>query len=357
MDEIFRSIKAYLYDRATSPLIGAFIVAWSIWNYRVFLVVFAGKEQPVSEILSGIDLLFEPFSITVWGLSIPINGAFYNGVLIPSVLTASYIYLYPMLSKPVYEHSLKKQKELREIKQQEENNRLLSVEASREIYRQLAELQAENMRETENYTKQISSLNQTISDLEKELSAEVSQADELREAPYDDIGDAAPEEFDSIVHNAIEAMPDRDFQLSDLFTSQQWTSLDSTLKQGIGKRLKKKVDRGDFLNVKPKRKGAGGQQMYTKQQPVKEAKSKEKLSQEKENILLMFAGLQEGYGQVESDIHKNVGGHIEAIRMHIHDLQEDSYIGRSGSTEDGLALYELKPKGRKYLVENNLLEN
>jgi len=356
MDEIFKSIKAYLYDRAASPLVGAFIVGWSMWNYRIFLIVFAGKEQSVEAIFNSIDFLFQSFSVSVWVISIPINGIFYNGLLIPSLLTASYIYLYPMLAKPVYEHSLKKQKELREIKQQEENNRLLSVEESREIYRQLADLKAENIREAESYTKQISSLRQTINDLEKELSSEVTQADKLRETPYDDINDADPEEFDNIVRNGIETMADRDFQLSDLFTSQQWTSLDSTLKKGIGKRLKMKLDRGDFLGVSQKRKGTGGQQIYTKQNQVKELKPKRELSPEREKILKMFAGIQEGYGKMESGIHKHAGGHIETVRMHIHDLQEGSYIGRSGTTDEGQTLYELKPKGRKYLVEHNLLE-
>lgn len=84
------------------------------------------------------------------------------------MLTLSYIYIYPLLAKPVYEHSLKKQKALREIKQQEENNRLLSVEESREIYRQLSSLQAENLKETEDHAKQILALTQTINDLESQ---------------------------------------------------------------------------------------------------------------------------------------------------------------------------------------------
>ena len=40
MGDIIKSIKAYLYDRAASPLIGAYITAWSIWNYRVFIIIF-----------------------------------------------------------------------------------------------------------------------------------------------------------------------------------------------------------------------------------------------------------------------------------------------------------------------------
>lgn len=32
MQDILTSIKAYLYDRASSPLIGAFVVAWTVWQ-------------------------------------------------------------------------------------------------------------------------------------------------------------------------------------------------------------------------------------------------------------------------------------------------------------------------------------
>ena len=44
IDELWKSIKATLYDRASSPLLGAFAVSWFVWNYRMVVVVFADLE-------------------------------------------------------------------------------------------------------------------------------------------------------------------------------------------------------------------------------------------------------------------------------------------------------------------------
>lgn len=347
MDDIFKSIKAYLYDRSTSPLIGAFTVAWSIWNYRIFIAVFSGNEKTTEEIFSQIDKLFASFDFTLSSLSVPINGALYHGLIMPSLITLSYIYIYPLLAKPVYEHSLRKQIELRGIKQKEENNRLLSVEESREIYRRMSDLQVEYSNDVDNYNNQISSLNQTIKELETERASETKQADKLRQTPYDDINDADPEEFDSAIEKNLASIKDGEFQLSNLFTSDQWTSLNATLKQTIGKRFKEKVMRGDFVGVKVARKGAGNQQIYTK--------GTTDLPPIEEKILTKFAGLKAGYGQTEPDIQQEIGGHIESVRVHLHDMTEKGYISHTGETDDNKKLYELKPKGRKYLVENNLL--
>ena len=347
MDDIFKSIKAYLYDRSASPLIGAFIVAWSIWNYRIFIAVFTGSEKTTEEIFSQIDKLFSSFDFTLSSLSFNINGVLYHGLIMPSLITLSYIYIYPLLAKPVYEHSLRKQKELREIKQQEENNRLLSVEESREIYRRMSELQVEYSNDVDNYNKQISSLNQTIKELENELVSETKHADNLRQTPFDDINDADPEEFDSAIEKTLLSIKDGEFQLSNLFTGDQWASLNSSLKQAIGKRFKEKVMRGDFVGVHVARKGTGNQQIYTK--------GTADLSSTEEKILTMFAGLKSGYGQTEPDVQHEIGGHIETVRMHLHDMTEKGYISYSGETTDNERLYELNTKGRKYLIEHNLL--
>jgi len=265
MEDIFKSIKAYLYDRAASPLIGAFIVAWSVWNYRIGIIVFGGGDRPVEEIFSQIDNLYATHQITAFGISLPVNGVFFHGAFVPTILTLIYIYVYPWISKPVYEHSLRKQKELREIKQESENNRLLSVEESRGIYRRLAELQAKHEEEIDTYEKQVASLNETIKQLEAELSSEVNQADKLRESPFDDINDADPEEFDKSIEQRLKSTPAGEFQLSDLFNEEQWMSLNSSLKQSIGKRFKSKVQHGDFVGIKVERKGSGNQQIYSKE--------------------------------------------------------------------------------------------
>src|SRR5688572_12908861 len=113
MEEFSKSIKAFLYERSSSPLFGAFIVAWLGWNYRAIATLFS-EESLIDKFLI-IDRLYK---------SEPILGFLYwgqvkHGLLIPAAITAAYIFVYPILAKPVYKYSLKKQQELRKIKQEE----------------------------------------------------------------------------------------------------------------------------------------------------------------------------------------------------------------------------------------------
>jgi len=122
------SIKATLYDRASSPLFGAFVLAWCIWNYRVIAILFSGEDINIQ--FAAIDHRFALLIVPYINFEL---GLILHGLLIPMGIALFYIFLYPRLSIPVYERSLEDQKELRRLKQEKEDNELLSVEESREF--------------------------------------------------------------------------------------------------------------------------------------------------------------------------------------------------------------------------------
>ena len=155
---MYKSIKAFLYDRTSSPLFGAFIISWSIINYRVILTIFSGES--LANKFEVINTLFQPIDTGFFFVS----AALVHGFIYPVIATLLYIYLYPRLAKPVYKHSLKKQIELREIKQEEESNRLLTLEESREIYKEMAEVENRYNQQEEIHRKQVAGL---ISEVEK----------------------------------------------------------------------------------------------------------------------------------------------------------------------------------------------
>lgn len=168
MDDVLKSIKAFLYERSVSPLFGAFVLSWSIWNYRVLIIAFSssGFENK----LSALNSYFSPIAISTFGQDIIIPGSLLNGVVLPSIITILYIFVYPLLAAPVYQHSLKKQTQIREIKQAAENERLLSASESRELFKQLSTLQEKYDSERESYEKRIRSLSETIRELETNAS-------------------------------------------------------------------------------------------------------------------------------------------------------------------------------------------
>lgn len=164
MDEILKSIKAYLYDRSTSPLFGAFLLSWSAWNYKFIVVLLA--DEPLAAKFAFIGTLFSHIDVDMWGHGFWLSGSFVNGFLVPALAAYVYMYGYPLLAKPVYEYSLKRQKELRELRQKAEDNRLLSIEESRELHKKLALLQVERDKETASYQRELASLRQIVADAE-----------------------------------------------------------------------------------------------------------------------------------------------------------------------------------------------
>lgn len=268
MQDILTSIKSYLYDRAASPLVGAFVVAWSVWNYRFFMIIFSGdNENPITK-FEEIDKLFEAINFSLHEWSFSISGEIINGLLIPSTITVIYLFFYPLLAKPVYEHSLKKQKELRAIKQEQENQRLLSVEESREIYRRLAQMQSKHQEEIDHYNNQIEGLNKYIEGLESKgnLNTDTKTKSELEEknteVPIDEEHDI--EEYDDFIRKEVDALGTSRFRLNQLFGQEKWSSLPVSTRQSLGKRFRQQVERGDYVGISMSGKNSGNQQTYIK---------------------------------------------------------------------------------------------
>lgn len=268
MQDILTSIKSYLYDRAASPLVGAFVVAWSVWNYRFFIIIFSGDtENPVTK-FEEIDKLFETINFSLYKWIFPISGEIIHGLLIPSTITVIYLFFYPLLAKPVYEHSLKKQKELRAIKQEQENQRLLSVEETREIYRRLAQMQSKHQEEIDHYNNQIEGLNKYIEGLESKgnLNTDTKTESEIEEenieVQLDEESDI--ERHDNFIRDKVDALGIGRFRLNQLFGQEQWSSLPVSIRQTLGKRFRHQVERGDYVGVSIYGKNSGNQQEYVK---------------------------------------------------------------------------------------------
>lgn len=264
MQDILTSIKAYLYDRSVSPLIGAFIVSWSAWNYRFYVILFSDGLKVPGEAFREIDLLFSPQVFSLGDLSISISGKIFNGALMPALIAFAYLYVYPMIAKPVYEHSLRKQKELRAIKQAQENQMLLSIEESREIYRRLAQMQFKHQEEVDNYNNQISALNQHIESLSNSGRKVQEEDPEDAEAGSDKVSDEELRGYDKQIQAVVESHSGGKFLLNELFGQKQWSEIPVTTRQALGKRFRQQVERGDYVGISMLGKNAGNQQQYFK---------------------------------------------------------------------------------------------
>lgn len=119
--ELSKSVKAVLYDRISSPLLGTFAVSWVLWNHR-FITVLLSNMEPIEKFKVVDTVLYSTWDSLLWKMA-----AF------PLLTTALFIFLYPYPARFVFEFTRKHQKRLKEIRQRIDDETPLTVEESREI--------------------------------------------------------------------------------------------------------------------------------------------------------------------------------------------------------------------------------
>jgi hypothetical protein len=131
IEDIVTTIKAQLYERVASPLMGAFIFSWFAWNYKFLLILFSDEE------------VIEKFRIINEILYVDYKTTLLYGVLFPIITTLIYLFLYPYPARFVYQFTRNRQKEISDIKKKIEEESLLTVKESQVLRRQLGSLEEE----------------------------------------------------------------------------------------------------------------------------------------------------------------------------------------------------------------------
>jgi hypothetical protein len=119
LEEIITAAKEQAAERLASPIIGSFAVSWCLWNYKFLVILFS--QASVSVTFALISKLAFP---DTWSIAM-------RGVVLPLVSAAAYIFLYPYPAKFVYGFTRRRQKELNELRQEIEDETLLTREESR----------------------------------------------------------------------------------------------------------------------------------------------------------------------------------------------------------------------------------
>lgn len=160
MEDAIKSIKAYLYDRESSPLTGAYLVIWCIWNFRLILIIFSG--DPISIKFANIEnYLFEPSYFIPKSLWLGPLWVY----LAPLILALIYLLVLPILSIKVYEQTLEFRLKLNEVKQKIENQELLSKEESIRIRKEIFRLSEEYEQQIEKKDVQINMLKAQLQEI------------------------------------------------------------------------------------------------------------------------------------------------------------------------------------------------
>lgn len=199
-DELKNAVKAQLYEKAISPLSGAFILSWVLWNYRFILVLISSSPYP--EKISYIDKL----PISDW--------TFLYAFFFPLLSASAFIVLYPYPAKFFYEVSRKWQKELKEVQQKYDDEMPMDQEEARKIRREILQAEIEFDKELKNKEDEISRLKEIIAQSEREIPISAKGEEEgqqLNGMQYDMlsvVGEATGGVLLSALLNRFKKLPD-----------------------------------------------------------------------------------------------------------------------------------------------------
>lgn len=169
--ESFNSIKAHINQWLSSPLFGAFIISWIIFNYRFLLVVVS--DLPIDEKLNFIDCVIYP---NFWWLML-------WTALAPFAVSILGILAYPIPAHRIYKYTLEYQKKLNQIKQEIDDETLLTKEQSIKARREVAERETVYETEFDKLTTKIENLKRQLdSAMEDRRTAEQALA-KMEEKP------------------------------------------------------------------------------------------------------------------------------------------------------------------------------
>lgn len=148
LEELSKTVKAQLYERVSSPLLGSFLIAWCGWNYKFVLVLISSMEAEKK--LAYINANLYP---SIWDRVL-------EGFTYPLVTSLVLIFAYPWPARWIFSYSRKQQLKLKKLQYEIDEDTPLNMEDARELRRSNSKI---------------------VEDFEKEISLQKSQIERQKE--------------------------------------------------------------------------------------------------------------------------------------------------------------------------------
>lgn len=155
LTDIATTIKAQLYDRLTSPLTGAFLLSWPVWNWRFMIAAFSDLKAPQKISFIENNIFTDHVTTACYGIAFP---------LITAILAVT---LYPYASNYFYKISQSHKKQLKGIQQQIEDETPMPLQDAAELKRNFRNIQDQHDVRMHQKSLEISQAQLKIDELEK----------------------------------------------------------------------------------------------------------------------------------------------------------------------------------------------
>lgn len=175
LDDITKSIKATLYERATSPLFGSFALSWIAWNYQLLFTLFGEGDYDTK--FSYIELFLYPD----WKCYLLENGFVY-----PFTTAVIIILVYPWPALGLFWYWRLMQVLQKKVQQRVEDEEPMTAKEAAELRKDYILMQTNLEKELDEYRFHNRTLKDTIVDQAKELEAAHSKPDTIDGGNFDD---------------------------------------------------------------------------------------------------------------------------------------------------------------------------
>ncbi|PKD39054.1 hypothetical protein CWO84_18610 [Methylomonas sp. Kb3] len=166
LDDLNKSIKIQLYERVSSPLLASFGIAWLGWNYRFVLVLLTSGSY--TEKFTYIDANLFPTCRQI----------LLTGTVYPLATALFMLFVYPVPAKYVYRYWRERQRELKEIQKQIDDETPLTREEAKQIRQAALKATLDHETEIQKQSDEIAKLKEFIKGLQQE-SPNPQQKEEL----------------------------------------------------------------------------------------------------------------------------------------------------------------------------------
>lgn len=166
------SFKAYLYDRTTSPLFGAFTFSWAVWNYEVILTILSGWS--VDKKIYFMETTLFPYD--------PCESWLFNNFIhsldlffLPLISAVIILLVYPFPSQWIYVQWKSHQVKMHDAKLKLEKVQLVSNDVHEKLREEYFNLKTKLQNEIRTKDEEIEFLQKSLND--KGISSDVVEKD------------------------------------------------------------------------------------------------------------------------------------------------------------------------------------
>jgi len=120
--EFSKSMKAKMYDFTYTPFMSSMVIAWIILNHKYILIYMSSIESFEKKLK-----LLDEYNFSLWGIPYMYN------IILPITFGLFYTFVYPWISKKFYKFTLNRNKELKTIKKDIEDNTPITIEEAKSL--------------------------------------------------------------------------------------------------------------------------------------------------------------------------------------------------------------------------------